>query len=97
MAIEEIKDQDYIVKYDSDSRVVDFIGLLSLQGPKEYAPITELLNKIADDIYRNEDHVPERLRELLGHTPFEVIVGAILGMATAYIFHYRLAGGAGAF
>lgn len=54
-----------------------------------------ILNKIADDIYRNEDHVPERLRELLGHTPFEVIVGAFLGMATAYIFHYRLGGGPG--
>lgn len=48
MAIEEIKDQDYIVTYDSDSSIVDFIGLLSLQGPKEYAPITELLNKIVE-------------------------------------------------
>ncbi|MEM9272455.1 MAG: STAS domain-containing protein [Cyanobacteria bacterium P01_F01_bin.143] len=48
MAIEEIKDQDYTVKYDSDSNIVDFIGLLSLQGPKEYAPITGLLNKIVE-------------------------------------------------
>jgi acid phosphatase family membrane protein YuiD len=34
--------------------------------------------------------MPDRLRELLGHTPFEVIVGAFLGMATAYVFHYKL-------
>ena len=47
MAIEEIKDQDYIVQYDSDASLVDFIGLLSLKGPKEYAPIASLLNKIA--------------------------------------------------
>ncbi len=48
MAIEEIKDKDYTVQYDPESSTVDFIGLLSLGGPKEYAPITDLLNKIAD-------------------------------------------------
>ncbi|ELS01561.1 hypothetical protein Xen7305DRAFT_00012650 [Xenococcus sp. PCC 7305] len=49
MTIKEIKDQDYIVQYDSDANLVDFIGLFSLKGPKEYAPIAELLNKIAAD------------------------------------------------
>ncbi len=47
MAIEEIKDKDYVVQYDSDSSKVDFAGLLSLGGPKEYAPIANLLNNIA--------------------------------------------------
>ena len=47
MAIEEIKDKDYAVQYDSESSQVDFTGLLSLGGPKEYAPIADLLNKIA--------------------------------------------------
>ncbi len=49
MAIEEIKDQDYAVQYDSESTAVDFAGLLSLGGAKEYAPIANLLNKIAAD------------------------------------------------
>ena len=49
MAIEEIKDQDYIVQYNSDTSLVNFIGLLSLKGPKEYAPIANLLNKIVAD------------------------------------------------
>ncbi len=50
-----------------------------------------ILNQLTSDIYMNRDgHVPDRLRELLGHTPFEVIVGAFLGMTTAYVFHYKL-------
>ena len=49
MTIEEIKEKDYTVQYDSDSSTVEFSGLVSLAGPKEYAPIAELLNKIAAD------------------------------------------------
>ncbi len=52
-----------------------------------------ILNKISEDIYTDHpDRVPERLRELLGHTPVEVIVGAFLGAATAYAYHIRLGG-----
>jgi acid phosphatase family membrane protein YuiD len=35
-----------------------------------------------EDLNRKELH-PERLRELLGHTPFEVVVGATLGILIA--------------
>lgn len=53
-----------------------------------------ILNKISEDIYSDHpDRVPDRLRELLGHTPVEVIVGAFLGAATAYAYHIRLASG----
>lgn len=48
MAIEEIKGTDFSVQYDPNSTTVDFSGLLSLDGGKEYAPISNLLNKIAD-------------------------------------------------
>lgn len=52
-----------------------------------------ILNRITEDIYINRpDHVPDRLRELLGHTPVEVIAGAIFGILTAYIYHVQLAG-----
>ncbi len=52
-----------------------------------------VLNKISDDIYHDrQDHVPDRLRELLGHTPVEVIVGAIFGVAIAYVFHLKFIG-----
>jgi hypothetical protein len=50
-----------------------------------------ILNKLTEDIYQHrQDYVPVRLRELLGHTPYEVIAGALLGAFCAYIIHYRL-------
>lgn len=41
-----------------------------------------VLNAIVEDLNRREVH-PERLRELLGHTPFEVLTGAFLGFVIA--------------
>ena len=41
-----------------------------------------VLNAIIEDLNRRELH-PERLRELLGHTPIEVLVGALLGIVIA--------------
>lgn len=42
-----------------------------------------VLNKIVHELAANKPIREERLKELLGHTPFEVIVGAILGAAIA--------------
>jgi len=42
----------------------------------------KVLNAILEDLNRRELH-PERLRELLGHTPFEVLMGALLGSLVA--------------
>ncbi|NLW16128.1 MAG: divergent PAP2 family protein [Firmicutes bacterium] len=42
-----------------------------------------VLNKIVNELAANKPLREERLKELLGHTPFEVIVGAILGAAIA--------------
>ena len=44
-----------------------------------------ILNKITDDIYW-QGKIPEgRLRELIGHTPLEVIAGLLLGVLVAII------------
>lgn len=43
------------------------------------------LNKIIDELFEEGEFRQERLKELLGHTPFEVIVGAILGIVMAYL------------
>lgn len=50
-----------------------------------------ILNQLTNDIYRDHTHgtVPERLRELLGHTPIEVIAGAIWGIVVAYLYHIK--------
>jgi len=39
----------------------------------------EVLNQIIDEIYQGSHISPERLKELIGHTPIEVLMGAILG------------------
>ena len=52
--------------------------------------IAACLNKIRDDFYANGQVPNERLKELLGHTPFEVFVGALLGVYMAFMNHFYL-------
>ncbi|MBI5835951.1 MAG: divergent PAP2 family protein [Candidatus Eisenbacteria bacterium] len=54
-----------------------------------------LLNRLIDSHYRHDKHLVEmRLLELLGHTPFEVLVGALLGVAFTLCW-YTLGGRTG--
>ena len=47
------------------------------------------LNRMMDDFYHHDiQSVGGKLKELLGHTPFEVFVGAIFGIGFAYLFHW---------
>ena len=46
-----------------------------------------ILNRIVDDHYQHRGHLPERLSELLGHTPFEVLVGAALGVLYGMVWY----------
>ena len=46
----------------------------------------EVLNRIVDEIYVEKKFPGGHLRELLGHTPFEVLVGALMGIGIAQIF-----------
>ncbi len=49
------------------------------------------LNKIIDDVYSHRhQEVSEKLKELLGHTPFEVFVGAVWGIFAAWVIHLYL-------
>ena len=43
------------------------------------------LNKIIDEMFQEGEFHPEHLKELLGHTPIEVIAGATLGVVIAII------------
>lgn len=44
-----------------------------------------VLNKITEDIYWQGRIGEDRLRELIGHTPVEVIAGLVLGIAIAFL------------
>lgn len=45
----------------------------------------QILNKITEDIYWRGRINEDRLRELVGHTPIEVIVGFLLGVIIAIL------------
>lgn len=44
-----------------------------------------VLNRLVDDLFSQHEIKEDRLRELLGHTPFEVLVGALLGILIGQI------------
>ena len=52
--------------------------------------IAACLNKIRDDFYENKQMPTDRLKELLGHTPLEVFVGALLGIFIAFVNYFYL-------
>ena len=44
-----------------------------------------IINQIVLDFYKEKQVKTEKLKELLGHTPLEVFVGAILGGVIAWM------------
>ena len=47
----------------------------------------KILNTIMDDFYASKPVPQKKLKELLGHTPVQVFVGAFLGIATALLLY----------
>jgi len=42
---------------------------------------------MVENFYQNKPVKPDRLKELIGHSPVQVLAGALLGMAlTAFLF-----------
>ncbi|WP_019504325.1 divergent PAP2 family protein [Pleurocapsa sp. PCC 7319] len=47
----------------------------------------KILNQLVDELFQEEHNFnEERLKELLGHTPFQVLVGLGLGISIAMVF-----------
>lgn len=46
----------------------------------------EVLNKMLDELFHDGTIKEERLKELLGHSPLEVLAGALLGIIIAFSF-----------
>lgn len=45
-----------------------------------------ILNHMIDDFFHERGLQPKRLRELIGHTPREVLAGAVVGIAVGLFF-----------
>ncbi|PIQ89157.1 MAG: hypothetical protein COV72_04530 [Candidatus Omnitrophica bacterium CG11_big_fil_rev_8_21_14_0_20_42_13] len=48
----------------------------------------ELLNRVMEDIYWKGRIQENRLKELIGHTPLQVIMGSILGISIALVMSF---------
>jgi acid phosphatase family membrane protein YuiD len=45
-----------------------------------------ILNRLIDEHFQHPEADTQRLMELLGHTPFEVLIGGLLGVASALLW-----------
>src|SRR5574344_2169167 len=49
------------------------------------------LNRLIQEIYKhNPSQAGEKLKELLGHTPIEVFMGAMFGALIALVVHFKI-------
>jgi hypothetical protein len=47
-----------------------------------------VLNRLIESHFKSPQDDTQRLMELLGHTPFEVLVGGLLGVLTALVWNW---------
>jgi len=66
--------------------VFTLITLFDAQGVRRWSGRqAQILNKITEDMYFKRRIQEERLKELLGHTPTEVLAGMGIGLVTAFV------------
>lgn len=66
--------------------VFTLVTLFDAQGVRRWSGRqAQVLNKILEDMYFKRRIQEERVKELLGHTPIEVLAGMGLGLVTALV------------
>jgi len=64
------------------------ITLFDAQGVRRWSGRqAQVLNKMMEDMYFKRRIQEQRLKELLGHTPMEVLAGMGIGLVTALVLH----------
>jgi acid phosphatase family membrane protein YuiD len=67
--------------------IFSFVVMYDAQGVRRaVGRQAALLNRLVEDMVTMRGIQEVRLRELLGHTPVEVLVGAALGVAVGFLF-----------
>jgi acid phosphatase family membrane protein YuiD len=65
--------------------VFAIVVMYDAAGVRRAASIqARILNRIIDELFQGHPISDTHLRELLGHTPFEVLVGAVYGVVLAW-------------
>lgn len=66
--------------------IFSFVVMYDAQGVRRAAGRqATVLNRLVDDLVAMRGIQEDRLRELLGHTPFEVLVGGALGVTVGLL------------
>ncbi len=67
--------------------IIAVVTMFDAQGVRRSAGRQAMiLNKIIDEVFVSGQVSEERLMELIGHTPVEVIVGGFIGCVMAFLF-----------
>lgn|SRR5574344_670589 len=69
-----------------------FVVMYDAAGIRRSAgKIAATMNRVMEEFYAHRPSAAgEKLKELLGHTPLEVFMGAIVGIVVSYIIHYLI-------
>lgn len=68
--------------------VFAMVTMFDAQGVRRSAgQQAAILNQIMDDVYWKGKTDTERLMELIGHTPLQVVIGSVLGLIFSYLFY----------
>jgi len=81
------------IQYGFGSAVFAICGILSVivmndafgvrwQAGKQ----AQVINKMIVELFSNTDEFDVKLKEIIGHTPFQVFMGALLGLVVALVY-----------
>lgn len=67
-----------------------FVVMYDAAGIRRSAgKIAATMNRVMEEFYAHRPSAAgEKLKELLGHTPLEVFMGAIVGIVVSYVIHF---------
>ncbi|MBS4760096.1 MAG: divergent PAP2 family protein [Clostridium sp.] len=69
-----------------------FVVMYDAAGIRRSAgKIAATMNRVMEEFYAHRPSAAgEKLKELLGHTPLEVFMGAIVGIIVSYVIHFLI-------
>lgn len=78
--------------YFAISAILAIIVMIDASGVRyETGKQATIINKIVDELFSGKkEDINLGLKELVGHTPFQVFVGAVLGVAIAVLLYFAV-------
>lgn len=69
-----------------------FVVMYDAAGIRRSAgKIAATMNRVMEEFYAHRPSAAgEKLKELLGHTPLEVFMGAVVGIVVSYVIHFLI-------